>query len=117
VADLLVHTDIFIDHLRGARVLKPGRHSLSYSVITRYELFAGCQVDEEKVGLLLSPFRELALTGDIAELAGRVRRTTPIRTPDALIAPTALTHGLTLVTRNRHDFESVPRLRLRETAA
>jgi hypothetical protein len=35
VADLLVDTDIFIDHLRGAAELKPGRHRLHYSVVTR----------------------------------------------------------------------------------
>jgi hypothetical protein len=42
-----------------------------------------------------------------------VRRETRIRTPDALIAATALRHRLTLVTRNRRDFEAVGRLRLR----
>jgi hypothetical protein len=41
VADILVDTDVFIDHLRGAQQLAPGRHRLHYSVITRAELFAG----------------------------------------------------------------------------
>src|SRR5690242_5247295 len=114
VAELLVDSDIFIDHLRGARELKPGRHLLAYSVITRCELFAARQVDEGQVRLLLSPFRELPITGEVAELAGRLRRTAPIRTPDALVAATALVHGLGLVTRNLRDFEAVPRLRVRE---
>ena len=35
--DVLVDTDIFIDHLRGAVELKAGRHRLHYSVITRAE--------------------------------------------------------------------------------
>jgi toxin FitB len=113
VAELLLDSDIFIDHLRGARELKPSRHRLSYSVITRCELFAGQHVDEEQIRLLLSPFRELPVTGDVAELAGQLRRKAPIRTPDALIAATALAHGLGLVTRNGRDFENVPRLRVR----
>jgi len=41
VAELLVDTDVFIDHLRGAAELKAGRNRLHYSVITRAELFAG----------------------------------------------------------------------------
>ena len=41
MGDILVDTDVFIDHLRGARQLTPGRHRLHYSVITRAELFAG----------------------------------------------------------------------------
>lgn len=56
VADLLVDTDIFIDHLRGA---------------------------------------------------------TELRLPDAIIAATALVHGLQLSSRNAKDFERVRGLRLR----
>jgi toxin FitB len=114
VADLLVDSDIFIDHLRGAREIKSTRHHLSYSVITRCELFAGRRVDEQQIRLLLSPFRELPVTSEVAETAGRLRRKAQMRTPDALIAATALVHGLGLVTRNRRDFEHVSRLRLRE---
>lgn len=48
----------------------------------------------------------------IAERAGRLRRGSRMRTPDALIAATALEHGLALVTRNRRDFERVNGLRV-----
>ena len=41
MADVLIDTDIFIDHLRGAAPLRPGRNRVHYSVITRAELFAG----------------------------------------------------------------------------
>jgi predicted nucleic acid-binding protein len=48
----------------------------------------------------------------VAERAGRIRRETGVRTPDALIAATTLEHRLTLVTRNVRDFERVPGLRI-----
>lgn len=112
VADLLVDTDIFIDHLRGAQELKPGRHRLHYSVITRAELVAGNSATES-VNQLLSPFRELPVDRPVAERAGRIRRESGARLPDALIAATALEHGLSLVTRNRFDFERVRQLRLK----
>jgi hypothetical protein len=114
VADVLVDTDVFVDHLRGAAALEPGPDTVSYSVVTRCELFAGRQTEEAKVGALLAPFRELAVDRAVAELAGRLRRETALRTPDALIAATALHHRLTLVTRNRRDFEAVARLRVRQ---
>lgn len=113
MADLLVDTDVFVDHLRGARELVAGRDTISYSVITRCELFAGAGAQEPAVELLLSPFAELSVDRRVAEAAGRIRRETGVRTPDALIAATALLHRLTLVTRNARDFERVPRLRSR----
>ena len=112
MADLLVDTDIFVDHLRAAAELKPGRHRLHYSVITRAELFAGTAATGV-VAELLAPFRELRVDRDIAERAGRVRRETGIRLPDALIAATALEHGMGLATRNLRDFEPVSGLRVR----
>lgn len=112
VADLLVDTDIFIDHLRGAAELKPGAHRLHYSVVTRAELFAGSSASA-LVAKLLSPFRELPVDRLVAERAGRIRRETGVRLPDALIAATALEHGLALATRNRKDFQPVRGLRVR----
>jgi toxin FitB len=113
VADILVDTDVFIDHLRGARRLAPGRHRLHYSVISRAELFAG-NTASDLVTTLLAPFREVPVDRSIAERAGRIRRESSIRLPDALIAATAIEHELGLATRNRSDFESVRGLRLRD---
>jgi predicted nucleic acid-binding protein len=117
VPDVLLDTDVLIDHLRGARRLVVGKDSPSYSVITRTELFAGRASEEAAVGKVLAPFRELEVDRPVAELAGRLRREHGVRIADALIAATALVHGLALVTRNRKDFEHVPRLKLRAPAA
>lgn len=112
MADVLVDTDIFIDHLRGAVELKPGKHRLHYSVITRAELFAGTVASDLAVQLL-APFREVPVDRGVAERAGRLRRETGIRLPDALIAACALERRLALATRNTRDFEAVRGLRLR----
>ena len=45
VPDVLVDTDVFIDHLRGYRRFSKGADRVWYSVITRCELFAGAKVD------------------------------------------------------------------------
>jgi predicted nucleic acid-binding protein len=113
VGDVLVDTDVFVDHVRGARRLMVNGDVVSYSVVTRCELFAGSRTDEEALHTLLAPFDEIPVDRSVAERAGRVRRETGTRIADALIAATALEHGLTLVTRNARDFERVPRLRIR----
>jgi predicted nucleic acid-binding protein len=111
VADLLADTDIFIDHLRGARAFDPQDHHVHYSVITRAELFAGATAPAA-VNTLLGPFREIGVDQAVAERAGRIRRETGFRLPDALIAATAIEKGLALVTRNRKDFARITGLRL-----
>lgn len=112
MADLLIDTDVFIDHLRGVTALKPGRHRVHYSVVTRAELFAG-NTATNLSSQLLAPFRELNVGRAVAERAGRISREFDVRLPDALIAATALEHELSLVTRNHKHFGSIRGLRLR----
>jgi toxin FitB len=112
VSDLLVDTDVLIDHLRGARAFVLGDVHVSYSVVTRAELFAGRPSEEGAVRTLLGPFREIPIDRAIAELGGRLRRDHGVRIADALIAATALVHELGLATRNVRDFAAVPGLRL-----
>lgn len=112
MADFLVDTDLFVDHLRGAVRLEPRRHRLSYSVISRAELYAGNSATELSARLL-APFREIGVDRAIAERAGRIRREFGLRLPDALIAATAVEHNLALATRNVSDFAKVRGVRLR----
>jgi predicted nucleic acid-binding protein len=116
VADLLLDTDVLIDVLRGARRLTVTGHRVAYSVITRAELFSGRAKDEEDFRILLSPFRELDVNAAIAEHAGRLARSR-VDMSDALIAATALEHGLELVTRNVRDFKGISGLRVRDPGA
>ena len=113
MADLLVDTDVFIEHLRGTRRLEvPRRKTAFFSVITRCELLSGRGIEEGPVDRLLAALRELPVDRSIAERAGRLRRHLEIRTPDALIAATALEGKLTLWTHNVRDFRGVPGLRV-----
>lgn len=112
MAEVLIDTDLFVDHLRGARALEPAWAEGAYSIITRCELFAGTGANESAIAELLAPLRELAIERRVAEEGGRIRRATGIPTPDALIGATALEHGLALATRNRRHFERVQGLQL-----
>lgn len=107
---ILIDTDVFVDHIRGKQEMQIEQDYVAYSVVTRCELFAGKHVNEADVQVLLAPFQELPVDREIAELAGRFRRVTQIRTPDALIAATALKNKLALLTRNLRDFDQVPEL-------
>jgi predicted nucleic acid-binding protein len=113
MAEYLVDSDILIDHLRRARAFEPAEDDeVFYSVLTRCELFAGRTGDEEVVRELLDTMHELAIGRPTAELAGRIRRTTGVATADALIAATAIEHGLKLRSRNQKHFQRVPGLTL-----
>jgi predicted nucleic acid-binding protein len=111
MAELLIDTDVIVDHLRSGRVPVPPPGSF-YSVITRAELFAARHANEAGLRRLLAPLGELPVDRTVAELGGRVRRESGLALPDALIAATAISHGLALLTHNRRHFDRVPRLRL-----
>jgi predicted nucleic acid-binding protein len=113
VARILVDSDVLVDHLRGQHRLSPRRDEVHVSAITRAELFAGRSTDASHVRRLLSAMTEIPIDTGIAERAGRIERASSTRLPDALIAATAIEHGLTLVTRNVRAFESVRGLRTR----
>jgi len=111
--EVLVDTDVLVDHLR-ARERLPIAGRFAYSVVSRFELFAGRATEEDAVIDLLQPHREIAVDRAIAERAGRLRREDRLEAADALIAATALENHLALVTRNRRDFGKVRDLRVRD---
>jgi predicted nucleic acid-binding protein len=113
VAALLVDTDVFIDHLRGARPFRRGGNDVHYSVVTLAELFAGDGTEEPVIARLLRPCRPVPVGPAIAMRAGRLVRRYRIESPDALIAATAVEHDLPLVTRNLRHFAQIKGLQVR----
>lgn len=112
MADLLVDTDVCIDHLEGVKRLPGRRTRLAYSVITRAELLAGDPTHETAVRRLLAGMDEIVVDRRIAERAAALRRH-GLRMPDALIGATAIVHNVTLLTRNTAHFRKAPGLRVR----
>lgn len=110
MARFLYDTDVIIDHLQGRRAL-PADQDVAYSVVTRAELYAGAST-EDVIDSFLEPFNEIVVNGDVANEAGRLRRSTSIKLPDALIAATAMLTRRTLVTRNARDFKKVKGLKV-----
>jgi toxin FitB len=111
---ILVDSDVLVDHLRGLCRFVPGDDELHVSSITRAELFAAQRGDERRVGRLLGALVELPVDRAVAERGGRIQRAFGARLPNALVAATAIEHGLALLTRNTRDFEMIKGLRLRQ---
>jgi predicted nucleic acid-binding protein len=124
----LVDTDRVADWLRGrpaaVRLLEELEpDGLAISLVTYGEVYEGIYYGRDPAGServfrqFLRGVDMLPLTRPImrrfARLRGDLRRRGQlIGDPDALIAATALHHGLALVTGNRAHFRRIPDLRL-----
>ena len=107
MAELLVDTDVLVDHLRGTARLETEDRLESTRRSPGAELFAGPGAQRQAVRTLLEPLVEVPVDRAIAELAGGIREATGTALPDALIAATALHCGVPLMTRSRRHFERV----------
>ena len=85
------------------------------STIIEVELFGYKGLTEEEAGkieLILQTLSIISLDSYLARKAGALRRAYNLKTPDSVIAATALFTGSTLVTRNIRDFKKIPELKL-----
>lgn len=112
----LVDTDVMIDVSRGSGEAASYLDSLTdpaISIITAHELIVGARDKRDIAGIdsLVAAYSIVdldAATGRLAyDLLKRYAKSDGLRTFDSLIAATAMSHGLPLVTRNRKHFAMI----------
>jgi predicted nucleic acid-binding protein len=83
------------------------------SIISKMELLGFDFPDGSKNAITEAFVNEatlIHLTDDVVEKTIALRKMVKIKLPDAIIAATALTYNLTLVSRNDKDFDKIPNL-------
>lgn len=88
------------------------------SVITQIELLSwktNVQL-EENIKNFISDSSVLDLSAEVISNCVTIRRKHKIRTPDAIIAATAITYNLVLITNNEKDFANIKELRVKKTS-
>ena len=115
----LIDSNIWI---YAAAAQEPAREILSkalkaewagYSAISRLEVLGYPSISEQERRLLeqiMSIFVELPVDRLIIDKAIYIRQSTRIKSPDAIIAATAINMDATLISRNTKDFSTVPNL-------
>ena len=121
----LLDSNVWIEALAGvpyagSAVVKAGALDwCGFSSITRLEVLGFPNLtpqDEQRLTALLAQFREAPVSSAVIDEAIRIRRSVKVKTPDALIAATALVEGAQLVTRNTSDFARIAGLAVVDSA-
>lgn len=119
---LLIDTDVLIDYSRGIEKTKgflknlESDHILAISVVTQLELMVGCEnkTDFKSLQNFLSIFEIIQLNKSTSEIAvdlfKKYRLSHGVLIPDMLIASTALTLEIPLLSKNRKDFRFIKKL-------
>ena len=120
----LIDTDVLIDYLRGhpraVAFISALPDTVYISSIAVAELHVGVREGRERVALadLLSTLSCLDVSAEIAQQAGLLRRdfgrSHGVGLNDAIIAATALAHGLQLCTLNVKHFPSLKKSQLKQ---
>ncbi len=118
----LIDTNVLIDALTGnangtilSRIDEAIADEACYSVITRMELLGWSghtSTSRSATQALLAQLTEVGLTPIIVATVIEIRSTIAIKLPDAIIAASALTGNLPLMTRNTKDFKRIAGLAL-----
>ncbi|WP_234571966.1 type II toxin-antitoxin system VapC family toxin [Rhodohalobacter sp. 614A] len=123
---LLIDTDVLIDYSRGVEKTKgflknlEADHILAISVVTQLELMVGCEnkTDLKSLQKFLTNFEIIQLSKSTSEIAvdlfKKYRLSHGVLIPDMLIASTALTLEIPLLSKNRKDFRFIKKLELIE---
>ena len=129
MSKVLVDTSVLVDFLRSKNktetwfIRMAVRRNLFYiSIITHAELLSGKSVWQKREARrelddLLSDLQLIELGQNISEHAGSLRAALGIGLLDAIIAATAINHGLPLATFNAKHFQGIKELELYEETA
>jgi predicted nucleic acid-binding protein len=82
------------------------------SVISQIELLSWKSNFEIQVGEFVGESFIFTLTDEVVEACVKLRRERKIRTPDAIIAATAIVNDLILLTDNEIDFQGILKLKI-----
>jgi predicted nucleic acid-binding protein len=108
MVNALLDTNILIDYLRGipaARDELRRYRQKAISIISWMEVLVGADPTTERgTRDFLEGFALLAIDEPIAERAVALRRTHPLKLPDAIIWGSAQVHSMLLVTRDGRSF-------------
>lgn len=128
MSDYLLDTDVLVRCLRGLpETLELARNlteegDLHVSVWSEMEVLSLAQPKEEKRTFeFLAPFISHPIIEPIAQRAATLLRRArslgePLRISEAIIAATALQHGLTLVTHNSSNLQRLTDLKIHPTS-
>ena len=85
---------------------------LTVSVITKIETlgFNAPDPEQKKMVQFINLANILGLSDDIVQQTIDLRKNNKLKTPDAIIAATAIVHNLPLLSRNTKDFKNIPDL-------
>jgi predicted nucleic acid-binding protein len=107
---LIYHLNDQLGSAAGETVAELFRNRVCISVITRIEVLGWrghTEASLASANVLLNAMEELPLDDPVIETTVRLRRSSRLRLPDAIIASTALVYDIPLVTRNTVDFREV----------
>ncbi len=122
---ILCDTNILIEFYKNTRQIVQelrhiGQNRLAVSVVTPAELYFGAlnKAELQKIKQHLSLLHQLHIDVRISErflqLIETYSLSHKLSIPDAMIAATAIVHGLELYTLNRRDFQFISGLKLYE---
>lgn len=117
----LLDTNVLIEAVGGVveaiRALQEAAEAewAGYSAITRIEMFGYPQLtdqEEQALAAVVAEFEEVSVDATIVDKTITLRKAGRIKTPDAIIAATALESQATLITRNADDFKKIENLEI-----
>ena len=91
------------------------KNSFNISTVTKIEILGWHKISKEdktKIDKFLKNSNVIYIEKEIEEFAIKIKQNKKIATPDAIIAATAITRNLIVVTRNENDFKNIKGLEI-----